>query len=295
MVRTAPRPRPVASGINAKLTPARRAPVVAYWLSSGLVALLVVASAAGLFVPGLYHDTPDWVAQAQATDLVTLVVVVPTLITVMILAARGSISARIVWLGILGYAVYMFAIYSFDVAFNGLFLVYVAALSLAAWCLATLLTQLNPDDARPRDEARTLVRAVAVYLLMVSALFVLTWMKDIVPALVTHTAPLSLAHIRQLTNPVEVLDLSFLLPLATLASVWLWRRASWGYPLAGMALTIMTVVGVSVVVDAGFEHHINPTLSLAIVPLFAVVTLVGLGLLAGYVRTFQPEAPRGQR
>jgi len=294
MVRTASRPRPVASGLNAQPTPERRAPVVAYWLSSGLAALLVVASAAGLFVPGLYHDTPDWVAQAQATDLVTLVVVVPTLITVMILAAHGSISARIVWLGILGYAVYMFAIYSFDVAFNGLFLVYVAALSLAAWCLVALLTQLNPDDARPRSDPGWIVQAVALYLLVASALFVLTWMKDIVPALVSHTAPLSLAHIRQLTNPVEVLDLSFLLPLATLADVWLWRRRPWGYPLAGMALTIMTVVGVSVVMDAGFAHHINPTLSLAIVPLFVLVTLVGLGLLGGYVRSLRPGAPRGQ-
>jgi len=295
MIHTAPRPRQVMSGLNVTPTPERRVPVVAYWLSSALAALLVVASAAGLFVPGLYHDTPDWIAQTRATDLVTLTVAIPALMAAVILAARGSLGARIVWLGVLGYIVYMYAIYAFAVAFNGLFLVYVAALAFAAWSLIALLTRLDPDEARPHGDPSVVVQAVALYLLVVAALFVLTWMKDIVPALVAHTSPLSLAKTRQPTNPVEVLDLSFLLPLATLAGVWLWRRRPWGYPLAGMALTIMTLVGLSVVVDVVFEHLNDRTVSLAIAPLFAAVALVGLVLLAGHLRTLQPEAPRGQR
>lgn len=121
----------------------------------------------------------------------------------------------------------------------------------------------------------------------------LTWMKDIVPALVSPTAPASLAKTRQPTNPVEVLDLSLLLPLAVFAGLRLWLRRPWGYPLAGATLTTMTLVGASVVVDMAFERAADPTVSLAMAPPFAVITLAGLALLVVYLRNFHgPEAVR---
>lgn len=296
MVRTTSSSIQSAPGVSIDPAPERRVPAVAYWLSGGLAALLVFASAAGLFVPGLYHDTPDWVAQTRATDLVTLALAVPALVAALFLAARGSLRARIVWLGVLGYALYMYAIYAFAVAFNGLFLVYVAVLALSAWSLVALLTRLDPDDARPRSEPSLIVQAVALYLLVVAALFFLTWMRDIVPALVNHTAPASLAKTRQPTNPVEVLDLSLLLPLAVLTGLWLWRRRPWGYLLAGVTLTTMTLVGASVVVDMAFERAADPTVSLAMAPPFAVITLVGLALLVVYLRNLHgPGAVRVAR
>ena len=102
-------------------SPAEQHPL-GYWLSGGLIILLAAASAAGLFIPGLYHDTPNWIAQTRGTDLVTLVVAIPALAASLILAARGSPRAQITWLGVLGYIFYMYVVYTFDVAFNWLFL-----------------------------------------------------------------------------------------------------------------------------------------------------------------------------
>jgi len=113
--------------------------------------------------------------------------------------------------------------YGAEVAFTPLFLVYVAALVLAVWSRVALLIRADPDHAYARGAPHLPVRAVALYLRGVATLFFLAWMKDIVPAIVGHTTPLSLAHTRQPTNPVEVLDLSLLLPLAVLAAFWLWR------------------------------------------------------------------------
>jgi len=53
---------------------------------------------------------------------VTLVVAIPALAASLILAARGSPRAQITWLGVLGYIFYMYVVYTFDVAFNWLFL-----------------------------------------------------------------------------------------------------------------------------------------------------------------------------
>ena len=119
----------------------------------------------------------------------------------------------------------------------------------------------------------------------------MAWMKDIVPAIVGHATPLSLAYTSQPTNPVEVLDLSLLLPLPVLSGVWLWNCRPWGYLLAGMSLTTITMVGASGVIDFVFEHNADPMVSLALAPLFAAVTLIGLWLLALYfhARHLEPE------
>jgi len=264
-----------------------------YWLSSALATLLVVATVAGLFIPGLYRDTPDWVAQTQATDLVTLAVAVPVLVMSLVLATRGSLRAEVIWLGALGYILYMYVIYAFDVAFNPLFPVYVAALSLSIWSLAALLMHVDLAVVRAHCRERLPVRAIALYLLIVAALFFMAWMKDIVPAVIGNSTPASLEKTRQLTNPVEVLDLSILLPLCVLSGVLLWQHRPWGYLLAGVALTTMTIIGLSIVVDMVFEHHTDPMLSLGMVPLFAAVTLIGLGLLAIYLRNLRLDCRLG--
>jgi hypothetical protein len=264
-------------------------------LSAALTILLVAASAGGLFIPGLYRDPPDWIAQTRATDLVTLAVTVPGLAASMVLAARGSLAAQVTWLGMLGYSLYMYMVYAFDVAFNPLFLVYVAALALSMWSLVALLTRIDPEALRARRGPGLPVRTIALYLLLVAALFFMAWMKDIVPAILGNTTPTSLKGMQVPTNPVEVLDLSMLLPFSALSGIWLWRGRPWGHLLAGIALTTMTIVGVSIVADMVFEHLTDPTLSLTMAPLFAAITLLGVGLLVAYLRNFQPRPLRAPR
>src|SRR5579875_1994295 len=272
--------------------PARRS--ASFWLT-GLVAMLAaVASAAGLFAPGLFRDPPNWAAQARGTDLITLAVAVPLLVTAPLLAARGSLWARFVWLGALGYTLYMYGIAAFDVAFNPLFLVYVALLSLSVFSIITLTTEFDAIEIRERAGADLPVRTTAGYLLGLAALFALLWMRDILPALAHGTVPTSLDGTRLPTNPVHVLDLSTLLPLAALSGIWLWQRRPWGYLLAGAVLTTLTIVGASVVSSIAFEHRSDASVSLAPVPVLVLVTLIGLWLLAVYLRRLdQRPAKRG--
>ena len=62
-----------------------------------------MAAIAGLLVPGLYRDTADGIRQARATDLVTLLVAVPTLAIGLWRARAGSVGGRFVAIGALGY------------------------------------------------------------------------------------------------------------------------------------------------------------------------------------------------
>ena len=75
------------------------------WLTLLVAVLLAIAAGGGLFIPGLYRDVPSIVQQALGQDLVSLAIVLPTLIVTAVLSRRGSLGARLIWLGALVYLV----------------------------------------------------------------------------------------------------------------------------------------------------------------------------------------------
>jgi hypothetical protein len=89
---------------------------------------LAIAAGCGVFIHGLYRDTPYFAVQAVAQDFISLTVVLPTVAVSAFLASRGSHRAQLVWLGALVYLVYSYVIDAFAVRFNSMFLVYVALL-----------------------------------------------------------------------------------------------------------------------------------------------------------------------
>ena len=120
------------------------------------------------------------------------------------------------------------------------------------------------------------IRAISAYLLATTALFALVWFRDIVPALINGTTPVALQGTNMLTNPIQVMDFAFGFPLTILAAIWFWRRRPWGYVLAGAFLVYGVIEAVSVTIDQTFGHISDPTQSLAMVPVFALLTVIAL-------------------
>lgn len=128
------------------------------------------------------------------------------------------------------------------------------------------------------------VRAIALYLIVTTLLFALTWLRDIVPALFSGATPVSLQGTKMLTNPIQVVDLAVGFPLTILAAVWLWRRRAWGYALAGLFLVYGVIEAASVATDQFFGHLSDPSQSLAMSPVFAALTIIALIPLTVYLR-----------
>lgn len=257
---------------------------LACWLSGSLAVVILIHAAIGAFFPEIFRDPPVTAGNAQGTALVIMIVAIPILVASMTLAVRGSWRAQILWLGALGYILYNAVIFAFAVAFNPLFLLYVASLSLSLWSIVVLLIRVNVDEMRTRFASTMPVRMFAVYVIVVSALFFVTWMRQIVPAMFESGSPAFLQGTNLLTSPVHVLDLGFALPLSVLGAVWLWQRKSWGYLLVGLMLAMLTIETASIAVDQVFGHLNDPTASLDAVPLFVALTLVGLAVLIAYLR-----------
>lgn len=99
----------------------------------------------------------------------------------------------------------------------------------SAFSAAGAIGPIEADGLRAHFAPGLLVRTIAIYRLAVAALYFLAWMSDIVPAIVGSTTPASLHGLKLPTDPVHVLDLSALLPLAALSGIWLWQRRTWGH------------------------------------------------------------------
>ncbi|MGH2656545.1 MAG: hypothetical protein ACRDIZ_07600 [Actinomycetota bacterium] len=211
---------------------ARRAAVV---LSAGIAALMVVASAAGLLVEGLYPDG-EWAREAlRGGDLVTLVLVAPLLIASLILSVRGSTRAQLVWIAMLGYSVYNYAYYVFGSTFNDVFLLHIALLSMSIFALACALPSLNVAAIAARFRSRVAARWIGGFLVIVGiaqgALWVFLVLRFAVTGRLLHDIPVDGQHL------VFALDVSLLVPTLILAGILLYRRTPFGWVL-GTAVSV---------------------------------------------------------
>ena len=217
-------------------------------LSIPLAALAAVASGAGVLVDDLYsRDLESFAVQAAAQDWVTLLVAVPAMLGLARAAWRGSRAALLLWHGAVGYLAYTYAIASFMVQFNPLFLVYTSTFGLAFLALATSLATTIRDTPAGAFGPAWPRRTVAGVLWACVAMFAFLWLSDIVPALLDGTTPETLAESGTPTNGVEVLDLAILLPTIALTGGWVLARRVRGYVIAAAFLGFVSLLALALV------------------------------------------------
>src|SRR5688572_11273683 len=195
----------------------------AYWLSGAIAVLMVVASATGLLVGGLYRDGP-WAREAlRGGDLTTIAVAAPVLIASMLLARRGSRAAQAVWLGALAYSLYNYAYYVFGAAFNDIFVIHIAlfSLSIAALVLAVANMDVGAIAARFRDVkgARAIGGFLAVVGIVLGGLWLFLAIRFAVTGELIADLPADGIHL------VFAIDTSLLVPALVISGVLLWRGA----------------------------------------------------------------------
>ncbi len=260
---------------------------VPYLLAIALALDTGAAAATALLFREALRGPEVSIGSMQGTALVLLVVTLPVLLVSMALVRRGVPAAVIGWLGALGSVVYQSVLFLVATPFNAFFFLYVAMLSLSIWSLVTLVAQMPIVRLTEAIGARAPVRLVAGYLLLNAAMFLGLWLQATVPAVLSADPPAFLEGTGMTTGPVQILDLGFTLPLMVLGAVLLLRRRPWGYVLTGALLVMLVIETTSIGVDQWFGHAADPASSVAsdaMTPVFAVLTALGLGVLALFLR-----------
>jgi len=255
------------------------------WLSVPIATLAVVASLSGIFVDSVYaKETENFAAQGVGQDIANLIAY-PVLLLLAWAASRGSVRAFLGWAGVLVYSVYSYAIYAFDVRFNGLFLVYVAVLGLSIYALISGLAAIDPVRAKAAFGQRAPVRSTWIILVVVALMFYVQWLSEDVPAILGGKTPQSLIDAGLPTSPVHVLDMAVLLPGALVTGALLSKRRPWGFCLAPVLLTGLVLLAVGIVtLMAVLEVRDVSGGSWAIAGVFAVVGLILLAVVFRFLR-----------
>jgi hypothetical protein len=255
------------------------------WLTLPIAILTAVATGSELLVDDLFRgDAPYFVAQAIGQDVITLGAALPALMVGGILAARGSGRGRLVWLGALTYLVYTYVIYAFHVSFNSLFLVYVTLLGCSLYALIGGLATTDFTGIKARFTPETPIRVVSIFLAVVAVLFYISWLGEVIPALVAGGVPQSVVDNGTPTNGVYVLDMAWILPAFALTAIWLWRKLDMGYALAGALLTFMSLLLFAIMGMVVSMSLYGQPVTLGMAAVFGLVATVSLGLAVWYLK-----------
>jgi hypothetical protein len=237
---------------------------------------------------GLYkYDTVSSAAQMQGNDLVTLIVSLPVLVGSACLALGGSLRARLLLTGTLGFFLYTYMSMSMLTSFNVLFLVYVSIFSMSL--LAFVLSIMSFDiDTLPQYFLPGLPSGwIAGLMFFVSAFLSIAWISRIVTPFIQNTIP---ALENTTTFVIQTMDLGLILPLALLSGILLLRRNARGYLLSSVTLMKGITMGLGVsAMGINMALRGVPDSLMILIP-FLVITILNLVMAVMLLRNVSEVA-----
>src|SRR6202165_5474030 len=132
-------------------------------LAAMAVVAAAVASLAG-FIPGVYRDPKIVLRQSHGFDIGNLIAVL-ILGLGLTWSARGSVRARLVATGALGYLIYSFVTYAFLIVLNAATVLYIAVLGFGVWSFITGFAAVDDQEADQLAAGQFYRRLTAAFLI----------------------------------------------------------------------------------------------------------------------------------
>ena len=248
--------------------------------------ITIAVSAAGIIYISIYKGIvpAKMLPGVMSQDIVSFISAFGLLVT-MCLIKKGSGRAWIVWLGLTGYLLYAYALYAFDGVYNLFYLFYVAIFGL---CVYTVIMFFIKADFSvfTTDYKKALPRkSAAVFLLVLTVMFLLIWMSMIIPGILANEPPAG--------NSIFVMDLSFFLPLLVICAFQLLHGRPFGDFLASVLLVKMGTLGFSVFLGELLNPLFGRGLHPPMIAVFALLSLGGIMFAVLYLNRLAPSALEG--
>lgn len=228
-----------------------------------------------LFGDGIYANNSIMkVGATKGTDIVVIITALLLLCVVLFLNRKKY--APFLQSGLLSIILYASTCLVMGVSFNRLFLLY--TLQFGSTLFAFILSMAELLRRKSFDDALYAKRLTGTALFMIIAgCSVLVWMMFIIPA-VASGKPMEIIDIYT-TEPTFAIDLAIILPSALFCGIMLLKKKAVAYQLAPVLLTLLTGVGICVIMQTIFQSALGIVLDAG--QLFGlVISFVILGTIA---------------
>jgi len=228
-----------------------------------------------IYGQGVYdHDTVFNAGASQGADVVALFVALPLLIVSFILYRRGSLRGGFLLVSVLAYYLYYGASLGLVVAYNKLYLVYLALFSVSFFAFILTLMAFDLPSLPARFSPRLPQRGMATFMFVVGVGVAFIWLSDVINALTTNGVPAALgSHTALITY---TLDVGIIVPACILAGILILRRAPLGYLLTGLMTILLALIGVMVIGQTVMQMNIGVQFSTG-----QLIGIVGTWIIMG--------------
>lgn len=228
-----------------------------------------------IYGDGIYqHMSAEVAPQGIAQDYVTLFLGVPLLFISLGLSLKGSLKARFVLAGTLGYFLVTYLFYLVMGMYNMLFLDYVFLLGTSFFGLSLVLLSFDLEELPGYFSETVPVKSTGGFLIFNSIAIGFLWLGVVVPPLLNGSIiPKEVEHYTTLI--VQGLDLALLLPLAFVSGVLFIRKKQMGFlltPVYFVFLSLLMLALTAKVIAMGLlGQNIIPVVF--IIPVFAITSI----------------------
>ena len=229
-----------------------------------------------IYGKGLYrHMSAEVAPQGIAQDYVSLFIGVPLLLISLLMARNGSLKARFLLTGVLGYFMVTYVFYTVMGMYNALFIGYVILAGASFYAFLAMLLSFDMSAVRFSFSPATPVKSTGGFLIFNSIAITFLWLSIVVPPLIDGSiVPQQVEHYTTLV--VQGLDLGLLLPGGIISAVLFIRNKPLGYLLCPVYFVflslLMTALTAKVAAMAMLGYNVIPVIF--IIPAFNVAAIV---------------------
>ncbi len=229
-----------------------------------------------IYGKGLYANDSILIGAAnQGTDAIVLLVGIPLLVFSLYLIAKDERRGSVLMAGALTYFLYVYATFSLSIAFNRLFIVYVALFALSLYGLMICVFRIKEmNDASPL--VKTNGKGWIGYLMIILGSFTgLAWGVEPLMALLTGDLPNLTIYPTLFTH---AFDMAIIVPISVISGIWILRGKDEGYLVAVPVIMLLVMVALSIISMTVSQYSVGLQFSVQELMVF-VVSFIIFGLV----------------
>ncbi len=232
-----------------------------------------------IYGEGIYkNDSVSGVAQAKASDFVTLTIGIPLLMASLYFANKGSFRGELMLTGTLGYFLYTYMSYTFLLTYNPLFIVYVTIMSACLYAFILCFMSFEIETMPEMFNAKMPIKFLGGFQIAVGLALCLMWFGRIAPSIFLGSIPAGLENYTTLV--IQGMDLGIVMPAAFLSGILIIKRKPIGYLLSSAIIikgvTMLTCISAMIVNMAlkGVDMSLVEILVFPMLNLLAIICLI---------------------